>query len=146
MAYIRTEYTDKHGRTGEHVYTHIESYSVNVVKQTTKVNLVTYVSEEAKDAKREPIGRERWSGEGVDYENMFGSESVTTQTTRNSDILKVIYEKLNTTSKWGSESVKSTFEKIIKDTGNLKVGDEISREVAVKEKLVVDVDFEVIKK
>jgi hypothetical protein len=30
--------------------------------------------------------------------------------------------------------------------GGLKVGDEISREVAVKEKLVVDVDFEVIKK
>tara|TARA_R110000751_G_scaffold72101_1_gene146239 strand:- start:584 stop:1024 length:441 start_codon:yes stop_codon:yes gene_type:complete len=145
MAYTRTEYTDKHGRNGENVYTHIESYTVNMPKQTTRVKLVTYISEEAKDAKREPIDIEGWKTEGDDYDVMFGEKSEVGPGTRNSDVLKVIYEKLNTTPKWGASNVKSTFEKIIKDKGELKVGDEISRELAVKKKLEEDVDFEVIK-
>ena len=146
MAYLRANYMDKNGRNNEQAYTHIESYSINVVKKVSKINLITYVSEEARDLKYEPIEREREIITGIDYDNIFGEESVIPHpTTRNSDSLRVIYEKLNKSAKWKAENVEPVFEIIIKDVGKLKVDEEISRKIVVEEKLVKDEDYKAVK-
>jgi len=145
MAYLRGNYIDKNGRNNENAYTHIERYSINVVKKMARINLITYVSEEAKDSKYLPIEQESEIIEGTDYDVIFGEESLTTSTTRNSDNLRVIYEKLNKTAKWQAESVEPVFEVIIKDVGKRLVDEEISRKIAITEGLVEDEDF-IVKK
>tara|TARA_R110002074_G_scaffold136538_4_gene281308 strand:+ start:419 stop:868 length:450 start_codon:yes stop_codon:yes gene_type:complete len=146
MAYHRTNYMDKNGRNNESAYTHIESYSINVVKKLSKINLITYVSKEARDLKYEPIEREREIITGIDYDNIFGEESVIPHpTTRNSDSLRVMYEKLNEKSKWKADGVKPIFEIIIKDVGPLKKDDEISRKIVEELKLVKDEDYKEVK-
>ena len=146
MAYLRLNYMDKNGRNNESAYTHIESYSVNVIKKIVRINLITYISEEAKDLKYSPIEQEIEIIRGIDYDNIFGEESVIPYpTTRNSDSLRVIYEKLNTTPKWKAENVEPVFEIIIKDVGKLKVDEEISRKIVVDKKLVKDEDYKVVK-
>ena len=141
MAYLRGNYIDKNGRNNENAYTHIESYSINVVKKMARINLITYVSEKAKDSKYLPIEQESEVIKGTDYDVIFGEESLTTSTTRNSDNLRVIYEKLNKITKWQAESVEPVFEVIIKDVGERKIDEEISRKIAVEEKLVENEDF-----
>lgn len=163
MAYLRANYIDKNGRNNESAYTHIESYSVDVVNKIARINLVTYISEKAKDSQYSPIEQEHQRIKGVDYDIMFGKESSTTLqsgliTTRNSDNLRVIYETLNKMSKWQADNIEPIFEIIIKDVypeydeagnilngGERKVGDEISRTIALVEQLVEGEDFEVVK-
>ena len=145
MAYLRGNYIDKNGRNNENAYTHIESYSINVVKKVARINLITYVSEEAKDSKYLPIEQESEVIKGTDYDVIFGEESLTTSTTRNSDNLRVIYEKLNKITKWQAENVEPVFEVIIKDVGKRLVDEEISRKIAITEGLVEDEDF-IVKK
>ena len=145
MAYLRLDYIDRNGRNNESAYTHIESYSVNVIKKTVRINLITYISEEAKDLKYSPIEQEIEIIRGIDYDNIFGEKSVIPYpTTRNSDSLRVIYEKLNKSPKWKSENVESVFEIIIKDVGKLKVDEEISRKIVVDKKLIKDEDYKVV--
>ena len=142
MAYLRESYMDKNGRNNENAYTHIESYSVNVDKKVSKINLVTYVSEEARDLKYEPIEREREIIKGVDYDNMFGENSLIEHpTTRNSDNLRIIYEKLNEKPKWKADGVKPVFEKMIKDVGERKKDEEISKKIAADEGLAKGEDY-----
>ncbi len=141
MAYIRENYMDKNGRSNESAYTHIESYSINVSKKVAKINLITYVSEEARDSSYLPIELEQEIIKEDDYDIMFGEESLTTSTTRNSDNLKVIYEKLNEKSKWKADGVKPVFEVIIKDSEKWKKDDEISKKIAAEESLVKDEDY-----
>ena len=146
MAYIRKGYMDKNGRDNESAYTHIESYLINVVKKVAVVNLVTYVSEKARDLKYLPIELEQETIKEIDYDNIFGENSLATSTTRNSDNLKVIYEKLNETPKWKKgDNIESVFEIIIKDKEELKKDEEISRKIAVEKSLVEDEDFEAVK-
>ena len=145
MAYIRKGYMDKNGRDNLEAYTHIESYLINVVKKVAVVNLVTYVSEKARDLKYLPIELEQETIKEIDYDNMFGENSLATSTTRNSDNLRVIYEKLNETPKWKKgDNIESVFEIIIKDKEELKKDEEISRKIAVEKELVKDVDFKVV--
>tara|TARA_B110000503_G_scaffold93568_1_gene141102 strand:+ start:5658 stop:6134 length:477 start_codon:yes stop_codon:yes gene_type:complete len=144
MAYIRKGYMDKNGRDNLEAYTHIESYLINVVKKVAVVNLVTYVSEKARDLKYLPIELEQETIKEIDYDNMFGENSLANSTTRNSDSLRVIYEKLNEAPKWKGDNIESVFEIIIKDKEELKKDEEISRKIAVEKELVIDVDFKVV--
>ena len=145
MAYLRANYMDKNGRNNQQAYTHIESYLINVVQKTTIVNLITYISEEARDSNYLPIELEQELIQGVDYDVMFGEESeIPASTTRNSDNLRVIYEKLNESNKWKSDGVESVFEKMIKDVGPLKKDEEISKKMAVDEGLEKGVDYKVV--
>lgn len=142
MAYLRANYMDKNGRNNQQAYTHIESYSINVVKKVARINLITYVSEDARVSNYLPIELEQEIIEGDNYEIMFGEESsIPAPTTRNSDNLRVIYEKLNESNKWKADGVESVFEKMIKDVGPLKKDEEISKGKAEDEGLVKDVDY-----
>lgn len=163
MAYIKINHRDNHGTISKSAYTHIESYSNNVVNKILRINLVTYISEEAKDLQLSPIEQEHQRIKGVDYDNMFGKKSSTVLqsgliTTRNSDNLRVIYETLNKMPKWQADNIEPIFEIIIKDVsseydeagnilnvGERKVGDEISRTIAWDGGLVLGEDFAVTK-
>jgi len=146
MAYLRLNYMDKNGRNNENAYTHIKSYSVNVIKKIVKINLITYISEEAKDLKYLPIEQESQIIAGTDYDDIFGEKSMTTSfATRNSDNLGVIYGALNKTTKWQGENVQPVYEVVIKAVGKRLVYEEISRIISVEEHLLENEDFVVVK-
>jgi len=146
MAYIRAKYIDTNGRTNESAYTHIESYCINIKEETVTAVLITYISEEAKDSQYSPIEKDIVLIEEDEYYKTFGKDSqIPAPTTRNSDNLQAIYGVLNDREKWNGDNVDSVFEIIIKDNGDLKKDDEISRKEAGEKGLVEGEDYEAIK-
>jgi hypothetical protein len=145
MAYIRANYIDNNGRTNESAYTHIENYSINVREEAVTIVLVTYISQEAKDNQYRPIEREIDVIKEGEYDKTFGRDSlIPSPTSRDSDNLQAIYGVLNDREKWSGEGVDSVFEIMIKDNGDLKKDDEVSRKEAGEKGLVEGEDYEAV--
>jgi len=116
MAYLRANFQDQHGRTNDNAYTHIHSYRVNVIDQTAKITLVTYVSQEAKENGFKPISTEVQKITGPEYHSMFGAGSTVMggqgqmEQSMESLTLSNFYTSLNETDNWSGDDITNHFE------------------------------------